>query len=386
MGAMPRLPIKAGCLKIIDPENNVYILKGQGNGPEAAIRITDKRLLRRLMVIPDLYLGEGYMDGTLKVEEGTLYDVLDFCAINLMPLPGAGGAVVAPPVNQNVIGKAQSNVAHHYDLNRALFELFLDSDLQYSCAYFERDGESLEDAQANKKRRLAAKLLLKPGMRVLDIGSGFGGLAFELARTANVEVVGVTLSDEQWKVGQERARAAGLEKQVTFKLMDYREVSGRYDRIVSVGMFEHVGSSHYGEFFDKMRDLLTDDGVAVLHSIGRMAPPGSALVWINKYIFPGGYTPSLSETIAAVERAGLWITDVEILRLHYASTLQEWHRRFQRNRDRVESLYDERFCRMWEFYLQICEVAFRRLNWMVFQAQITKSITAVPLTRSYLRE
>ena len=240
MDAMPRPPIKAGCLKIIDPENNVYTLKGQGNGPEAAIRITDKRLLRRLMVVPDLYLGEGYMDGTLKVEDGTLYDVLDFCAINLMPLPGDGGAVVAPPVNQNVIGKAQPNVAHHYDLNRVLFELFLNSDPQYSCAYFARDGESLEDAQANKKRRLAAKLLLKPGMRVLDIGSGYGGLALELARTAGVEVAGVTLSEEQWKVGQERARAAGLEKHVTFKLIDYREESGRYDRIVSVGMFENT--------------------------------------------------------------------------------------------------------------------------------------------------
>ena len=386
MDAMPSPLIKAGFLKIIDPANNVYTLKGQANGPEATIRITDKRLLRRLMVVPDLYLGEGYIEGTINVEEGTLYDVLEFCALNLMPLPGEGGALVAASANHNVIGKAQANVAHHYDLDRRLFELFLDSDLQDSCAYFETDGESLEDAQANKKRRLAAKLLLKPGMRVLDIGCGFGGLALELARTAGVDVVGVTLSEEQWKVGQERAKAAGLEKEVSFKLIDYREESGRYDRIVSVGMFEHVGSSHYGEFFGKLRDLLTDDGIAVLHSIGRMAPPGSPLIWINKYIFPGGYTPCLSETIAAVERAGLWITDLEILRLHYASTLHEWHRRFQRNRDRVASLYDERFCRMWEFYLQICEVAFRRLNWMVFQAQITKSITAVPLTRSYLRE
>ena len=291
------------------------------------------------MVIPDLYLGEGYMDGTIEIEEGTLYDVLDFCAINLMPLPGAGGAIVTPPINQNVVGRAQQNVAHHYDLNRSLFELFLNSDLQYSCAYFASQSDSLEQAQANKKRRLAAKLLLKPGMRVLDIGSGFGGLALEIARTADVEVVGVTLSEEQLQVSRSRAKAAGLDKQATFKLLDYREEFGLYDRIVSVGMFEHVGRSHYGEFFGKMRELLTDDGVALLHSIGRMAPPGTALVWINKYIFPGGYTPSLSEAVAAIERAGLWITDIEILRLHYASTLQAWNSRFQHNRDRVRSAF-----------------------------------------------
>jgi cyclopropane-fatty-acyl-phospholipid synthase len=379
--------IKAGRLKIIDPENQVHILEGAKAGPNAAIRITDRRLLRRIMVLPDLYLGEGYMDGTLIVEEGTLFAVLDFCAINLMPLPGDGGPIVAPPVHQeNIISQAQSNVAHHYDLNRQLFELFLDSDLQYSCAYFGKDGDSLEDAQANKRRRLAAKLLLEPGMRVLDIGCGFGGLALELARDHGVEVVGVTLSEEQWTVAQQRAKAAGLDKKVSFKLLDYREENGCYDRIVSVGMFEHVGRRHYDEFFNKIQELLADDGVALLHSIGRMAQPGSALLWINRYIFPGGYTPALSETIAAVERAGLWITDVEILRLHYALTLQEWHRRFQSNRDRAKLLYDERFCRMWEFYLQISEVAFRRLNWMVFQAQITKKVDAVPLTRNYLQE
>ncbi len=385
--ALPMAQIKAGRLKIIDPENQSYIVEGIKKGPEAAIRITDKKLLRRLLVVPDLYLGEGYMDGSIVVEEGTLYDVLDFCAINLMPLPGEGGPVVSAPVQKlNVIGQAQTNVAHHYDLNRKLFELFLDTDLQYSCAYFANDRDSLEQAQANKRRRLAAKLLLKPGMRVLDIGCGFGGLALEMAREHGVEVVGVTLSEEQWRAGQERAKAAGLEKQVTFKLCDYREETETYDRIVSVGMFEHVGSRHYDEFFSKIRDLLVDDGIALLHSIGRMAQPGSALVWINRYIFPGGYTPALSETVAAVERAGLWITDVEILRLHYAYTLREWHNRFQRNRNQAQELYDERFCRMWEFYLQISEVAFRRLNWMVFQIQLTKSVDAAPITRSYLNE
>jgi cyclopropane-fatty-acyl-phospholipid synthase len=275
-------------------------------------------------------------------------------------------------------------VAFHYDLNRELFELFLDRDLQYSCAYFTCKDQSLEDAQANKKKRVAAKLLLKPGMRVLDIGSGFGGLALYLARTWNVEVVGLTLSEEQWRVAQDRARAAGLDNKVSFKLLDYREESGRYDRIVSIGMFEHVGQSHYDEFFAKLRELMKDDGVCLLHTIGRMAPPGSTSPWVIKYIFPGGYVPSLSEAFAAIERAGLWVTDVEILRLHYAETLMHWHRRFQENRDKVRSLYDERFCRMWEFYLQLCEVAYRRLNWMVFQTQIAKCVDSVPLTRSYL--
>ena len=354
-------------------------------GPEASIRITDNRLLRRMLVVPDLYLGEAYMQGVLTIEEGSLYDVLDFFACNLMPRLHDADAVMLPSVYQsNVVGKAKANVAFHYDLNRALFELFLDRDLQYSCAYFSNDGETLEQAQLNKKKRVAAKLLLEPGMRVLDIGSGFGGLALHLARAHGVEVVGLTLSEEQWRVSQERAKAAGLENKVRFKLLDYREEGGQYDRIVSVGMFEHVGHNHYGEFFGKLRALMTNDGVCLLHSIGRMAPPGATSPWLIKYIFPGGYVPSLSETLAAVERASLWVTDVEILRLHYAETLKQWHRRFQDNRDKVRSLYDERFCRMWEFYLQLCEVGYRRLNWMVFQAQIARSVDAVPLTRTYL--
>ncbi len=284
----------------------------------------------------------------------------------------------------NVVGKAQTNVAHHYDLSGALFDLFLDDDRQYSCAYFASPNDSLEQAQANKKRHLAAKLLLEPGMRVLDIGSGWGGLGIHLAETADVEVVGVTLSEEQHKVSEARAKAAGLADRVTFKLLDYREEPGRFDRIVSVGMFEHVGSGHYDEFFCKMRDLMTPDGVCLIHSIGRKGPPAPTGTWITKYIFPGGYTPSLSETVAAVERTGMWVTDVEILRLHYAETLKEWNRRFQANRDKAADLYDERFCRMWEFYLQICEIAFRRMDWMVFQLQLAKAVETVPLTRDYI--
>ncbi len=380
--ALLKSPIRFGRLTVIDPDGRHHVLSGPADGPQATIRVGDPRVLRRMLFLPDPYLGEGYMDGSVTIEEGTLYDVLDFCARNLPvgvspnPSSDAGKA--------NVIGKAQANAAHHYDLNRELFELFLDNDLQYSCAYFGTSRDSLEQAQANKKRRLAAKLLLEPGMRVLDIGSGWGGLALYLAQEADVEVVVVTLSKEQQKTAEERAIAAGLDHRVTFKLLDYRQQDGRFDRIVSVGMFEHVGHGHYDEFFDKVRDLMTDDGVCLLHSIGRMAPPGSAYRWIAKYIFPGSHTPALSETIAAVEGAGLWVTDVEILRLHYAETLKEWNRRFQQNRTKDAALYDERFCRMWEFYLQSCEVAFRRLNWMVFQMQLSKAVGVVPLTRAYL--
>jgi cyclopropane-fatty-acyl-phospholipid synthase len=367
------------------PDSQQRVLQGPRSGPVASIRIADWKLLRRIAVVPDLYLGEAYTDGALTVEEGSLYDVLDFFASNLMPRVHDTDAVVLPSAYQaNVIGKAKANVAHHYDLNRTLFELFLDQDLQYSCAYFTTACESLEQAQANKKKRIASKLLLQPGMRVLDIGSGFGGLALELVRNFDVEVVGVTLSEEQWRVSQGRAKETGLDRRATFKLLDYREEDGRYDRIVSVGMFEHVGQSHYGEFFRKIRDLLTDDGVCLLHSIGRMGPPGLTSPWLVKHIFPGGYAPALSEPVAEIERAGLWITDVEILRLHYAETLKHWHQRFQSNRDKVRSLYDERFCRMWEFYLQLCEVGYRRLNWMVFQIQMAKSLATVPVTRAYM--
>ena len=377
--------IKAGRLKIADPDGHIHLLQGAAKGPEASIRITDRKILRRMMVVPDLYMGEAYTDGSLIVEEGTLYDVLDFFALNLMPSLHGTGAVVLPNASKNnVVGQAKDNIALHYDLNRNLFELFLDADLQYSCAYFTDLHNTLEQAQLNKKMRVAAKLLLQPGMRVLDIGSGFGGLAMHLATTFDVEVVGVTLSEEQWHVSNARAKAAGLDKKVTFKLLDYREETGHYDRIVSVGMFEHVGQSHFDEFFRKIRELLTDDGVCLLHSIGRMAPPGMTSPWLIKYIFPGGYAPSPSETFAAIERADLWVTDCEILRLHYAETLKHWHQRFQGNRDKVRALYDERFCRLFEYYLLLCQIGYRRLNWMNFQFQISKSLTAVPLTRSYL--
>ncbi len=284
----------------------------------------------------------------------------------------------------NPAARARRNVAHHYDLSRQLYELFLDRDLQYSCAYYESPGDTLEQAQENKKRHVTAKLCLKPGQTVLDIGSGWGGLALHLATDSGVAVTGVTLSQEQLKAAAERARSVGLDGRVRFLLQDYREVTGPFDRVVSVGMLEHVGVRHYGEFFSKVRDLLAEDGVALVHAIGKMSPPSSTGPWLRKYIFPGAYTPALSEVLAAVERQGLWVTDIEVLRLHYAETLREWDRRFQANRARVAALYDERFCRMWEFYLAACEAVFRHGSGMVFQLQLARRRDAVPWTRGYL--
>src|SRR6185437_12565942 len=279
---------------------------------------------------------------------------------------------------------ARRNVAAHYDLNERFYSLFLDSDRQYSCAYFEFPGQSLDDAQTAKRRHLAAKLLIKEGATTLDIGCGFGGLALYLAGVAGARVTGVTLSREQFAVAKSRARNAGLAENVEFRLEDYRDVGETFDRIVSVGMFEHVGASHYDEFFTKARALLKDDGVMLLHSIGRNAVPGVTNPWIRKYIFPGGYIPSLSEVLPAIERAGLIVTDIEILRLHYADTLAAWRDRFLNHRADAEAVLGERFCRMWEFYLASAEAGFRYAGLMVFQIQLAKKLDTVPRTRTYI--
>lgn len=384
--------IRSGALKVIDARGRTHAF-GEADGRAVTIRLHDSSLPTKLFLHPSLYLGEAYMDGTLTIERGDLRDLLELLLSNMerieqLPVQvhyEALRRLLRPLRTFNPVGRARRNVAHHYNLSDRLYDLFLDRDRQYSCAYFASDNESLEMAQDNKKRHIAAKLLLKPGQRILDIGSGWGGLALSLAGLAKgTEVTGITLSQEQLKAARERAVAAGLAGRVKFALRDYREERGRYDRIVSVGMFEHVGPNHYREFFGKVKELLAEDGIFLLHSIGRMEPPGGTSPWLRKYIFPGGYTPALSEVLAAVERVGLWVTDIEILRLHYAKTIADWRRRFLANRDEVLRLYDERFCRMWEFYLTSCELAFRHLRQMVFQMQLTKRQDATPLTRDYM--
>lgn len=383
--------IRVGTLSVIDADGKTHRFAGTA-GPQVTIRLHDRRLHHRLYTNPRLALGEAYMRGQLTVEDTDLYGFLDLVGLNMqhtgmLTLGGVTGfldRIARRLLQLNTLHWARSNVAHHYDLSEHLYDLFLDRDKQYSCAYFNQPGIGLDQAQEEKKRHIAAKLLLVPGQRVLDIGCGWGGLALHLARENGAVVTGLTLSGQQLRSARARARDGGLSHQVDFQLRDYREQTGTFDRIVSVGMFEHVGIGHYREFFDQIGKLLSADGVALLHTIGRTNGPGVTDPWYRKYIFPGGYSPALSEIIPAIEQAGLIITDIEILRLHYAETLRHWRRRFLANRLKVVSLYDESFCRMWEYYLASSEIAFRYLPTVVFQIQLAKQIQAVPLTRDYL--
>ncbi len=382
--------IQNGTLWLTDARGQTKVY-GDHTGSPVAIRLADRRLEYGLALDPQLSLGEAYTDGRLTLEQGTIYDLLTLLLSNgeRYPLPRwsmrlDGLRYLMRGLAQfNPASRARRNVAHHYDIRGDVYDMFLDTDRQYSCAYFQA-GADLDQAQQAKKRHLAAKLALEPGHRVLDIGSGWGGLALYLARTANVDVTGITLSTEQLKGAERRAVETGLAAQVRFELRDYRTVEGLFDRIVSVGMFEHVGIVHYDAYFRKLRDLLAPDGVALIHTIGRADEPAVTNPFIARHIFPGGYIPALSEVVAPIERSGLIVSDVEILRLHYAETLRAWRERFLAHRAEAAQLMGERFCRMWEFYLAGSETAFRHQKLVVFQIQLTRRIDALPLTRDYM--
>ncbi|HWA61599.1 MAG TPA: cyclopropane-fatty-acyl-phospholipid synthase family protein [Caulobacteraceae bacterium] len=389
--AFIRSLVRSGDLTVRLPGGRT-VAAGDGTGPHVAIAIADRLTIARIMAKPSLGIGEAYMDGRLTLQAGTIHDLVDLGVRNLMARPRRKRA---GPLKRwwarltrqaNARAAARRNVRRHYDLSVDLYRRFLDQDLQYSCAYFERPGMTLDEAQAAKKRHIAAKLLLKEGQSVLDIGCGWGGLALTLAGEAGVVVDGVTLSTEQLQLAKARAEAAGLAGRARFSLTDYRDVAGPYHRIVSVGMFEHVGQPNYQTYFDQVARLLKDDGVALIHSIGRSEGPSTTDPFTAKYIFPGGYIPALSEVLPAVERAGLRVTDIEILRLHYAETLRHWRERFWARRNEVAALYDERFCRLWEYYLAGAEAGFRYGGHMVFQLQLARRVDAVPLTRGYMAE
>jgi cyclopropane-fatty-acyl-phospholipid synthase len=380
--------LREGSLTVRLPDGAPIEL-GDGVGPPIVVGITSRRWVARIAANPSIAVGEAYMAGGLVLERGTIWDFVDLIGRNAKhrPLKRAGALArwwLDQRLQANQRAAARRNVAHHYDLSADFYRLFLDADMQYSCAYFTHPGASLEEAQLAKKRHIAAKLLLAPGQQVLDIGCGWGGLGLTLAGEGGVHVDGVTLSTEQLATASARAQAAGLAGRADFSLTDYRDVAGPYDRVVSVGMFEHVGRPNFQAYFDQIARLLTDDGIAVIHSIGRYEGPSFTQPWIAKYIFPGGYIPAMSEVLACVERAGLMVTDVEILRLHYAETLKVWRERFTARRSEAAEMYDERFCRMWEFYLCVSEIAFRYRGHMVFQLQLAKKVDAAPITRDYI--
>ena len=381
--------VRTGRLGLIDAHGRRHHF-GEPGEALVVVKLHDQRLHWRLAFNPALSVGEAYIDGTLTVAEGTLYQFLEVMARNLDHLAKQPLAALATRLGRrlgqaNGLVSARRNVAHHYDLSGEFYGLFLDSDRQYSCAYFGSPDDDLEQAQANKKRHIAAKLLLsRPGLKVLDIGCGWGGLALYLARETGAEVTGITLSVEQHRYAQARAAQAGLSDRAGFQLRDYREIEGKFDRIVSVGMFEHVGKRNYRDFFGRLDRLLADDGVALLHSIGYCDAPGPINPFIAKYIFPGADLPSLSEVFAEVEDTGLIATDLEVLRLHYALTLKAWRERLEANWQAAAALYDQRFCRMWQFYLALCEVGFRHRSTMVFQLQLAKKLDVLPRTRDYI--
>ena len=402
---MMRRVVRTGRLHVRYPDGSTVTYggipgsaPGSDPGPEAGVALLDRRTVRRMVHHPGLAIGEAYMDGTLQPTHGSLYDLLDLLMLNAAHGPDThlglflrmkAAKALKRWTQFNPVAWARRNAAHHYDLNGRLYSLLLDRDRQYSCAYFPTGTETIDEAQAAKKRHIAAKLLLdQPGLEVLDIGCGWGGLALTLARDHGARVTGITLSTEQLAAARQRAEEEGLADRVRFELLDYRVLGRaldlRFDRVVSVGMFEHVGVGHYGEFFRAVRRALRPRGVALLHSIGRSNGPGATNPWIARHIFPGGYSPALSEVLPHIERSGLITTDIEVLHLHYAQTLRLWRRNFTAKRDAIAALYDERFCRMFEMYLVGSELAFRRGRHVVFQVQMAAEPDALPPTRDYM--
>ena len=383
---------KKGGFILIDANNRDYMIGSPKNDKPIKVKLLDKKLNYKLLFHPDLYFGEAYMDGKVIIENGTLTDFLDLALMNfgrnelnfwsylLNKLRGTYRYFT----NFNFINKSKKNVSHHYDISDDLYNLFLDPKRQYSCAYFKNENDSLETAQNNKIQHLIRKLNIKSNQKVLDIGCGWGSLAIDIARSADCEVTGITLSENQLNYCKNRAKELNLENQLHFKLMDYRELNEKFDRIISVGMFEHVGRKFYKRFFTQIDKLLKDDGVCLTHTIGSVNPPRDPHPWITKYIFPGGYTPSLSEMSGPIEKSGLIINDIEVLRMHYSHTLRHWKENCIQNKDKIIQMFDERFFRMWEFYLTGCEMAFKWGDQVVYQFQLTKNYTSTPVTRDYI--
>ena len=377
---------------LIDANSNKYIIGTPKNNKPIIVKILDKKLHYKLFFRPDLYFGEAYSNGDIQIENGSLTDFLDIALMNIgrgelnffsMLINKLYGSY-RYLTNFNFIKKSKMNVAHHYDLSDDLYSLFLDPKKQYSCGYFINENDTLEDAQNNKIQHIIKKLNIKPNQKVLDIGCGWGSLAIDIAKSANCEVTGITLSENQFNYCVKKAKKLNLENQVTFKLIDYRQLDEKFDRIVSVGMFEHVGRKFYKNFFKKIDNLLKDDGVSLVHTIGSVNPPRDPHPWITKYIFPGGYTPSLSEVVTPVEKAGLIVSDIEVLKLHYSHTLRHWKENCIKNKIQIINMFDEKFFRMWEFYLASCESAFKWGDQVVYQFQLTKNYMSTPNTRDYI--
>ena len=383
---------KKGGFVLIDPNLKKYIIGNPDNTKPLTLKLLDKKLNYKLLINPDLYFGEAYTNGSLVIENGTITDFLELAFKNIgrneINLSGYFLKKIQGTIryltNFNFADQSKKNVAHHYDISDDLYNLFLDSKRQYSCGYFKSDSDNLETAQINKINHIIKKLNLKPNQKVLDIGSGWGHLAIEIAKQSKCEVTGITLSENQYKYANEKAKEFNLENQVKFKLCDYRNLKEKFDRIVSVGMFEHVGRKFYKTFFRQVNHLLNDDGLALIHTIGSINQPRDPQPWITKYIFPGGYTPSLSEVTGPIEKSGLITSDIEVLRGHYSHTLRNWKENCIKNKSKIIEMFDEKFFRMWEFYLSSCEMAFKWGDQVVFQFQLTKKLTTAPNTRDYI--